>query len=177
MRISGKPLIWGVLYAASAALAFFPSPSAIGDPVTAQAAPDADHGQLTVGSPLVTSLTLVGENGASQVFDRPGRQVSMPVGRYRIEQVELQGDYQASRFTADAEHWLEITADRARQLRVDGLVKPTVEITRQGRLLELDYLLADSSGSAFTSHDQISPPRFTVYKGDQRIASGAFEYG
>ena len=60
----------------------------------------------------------------------------------------------------------------------DGLLKPSVKIERQGRLLVLTYHAVDAQGAPYSTAEQRSlSPRFTIYKGQREIASGQFEYG
>lgn len=58
-------------------------------------------------------------------------------------------------------------------------VTPHVQVTRQGRLLKLDYQLLDANGKPqpIQSPDYSHPPRFTILQGDKELASGSFEYG
>jgi hypothetical protein len=158
------------------ALLFSTTAALPADPATGQSAEAADS-QLNVGSKLVKGLTLVEESGKYRVIDRPGESLTLPAGKYRLEEIELQGDYRSCRFRGSGGQWFELTPDRPHQLRVDGLLSPTVDVTRQGRLLELSYSLADVNGATYSYRDSGNPPQFRVYKGGQEIGSGSFEYG
>lgn len=54
---------------------------------------------------------------------------------------------------------------------------PTVEASRQGRTLELDYELLDAGGRDISSRDYGDRPEFVIYKNGRQIGSGTFEYG
>ncbi len=59
---------------------------------------------------------------------------------------------------------------------------PQVQVTRAGRLLNLDYQLVDASGRSRADElrqqqQRNTPPRFTVWQGGREIGSGTFEYG
>jgi hypothetical protein len=181
MRTARELAKWSVLLPVLAALVYFTSPKLLGDPATGQAPTGPGYGQLIVGSDSVKSLTVVDELGKYRVFDfdfdQPGKSVSLPEGKYRLEEVKLTGSFNICRFTPEGEHWLQITSGKPQQLRIDDLLKPTVSVTRQGRLLELDYALLDADGAAYATKDTSNPPRFTVFKDGQEIGSGSFEYG
>lgn len=147
------------------------------DRVADQAPSDDANCQLKIGATSVTRLTLVDESGKYRVINRPRQSVSLPPGKYRLDEIELRGDYQSCQFRGRDDQWFELTPDRPHQLRVDGLMTPTVEVTRHGRLLELSYSLSDANGAMYSRRDRENPPRFTVYKDGEEIGSGSFEYG
>ncbi|NQU23864.1 MAG: hypothetical protein HQ567_21490 [Candidatus Nealsonbacteria bacterium] len=60
---------------------------------------------------------------------------------------------------------------------VAGQPKPTVKVTRNGRVLTLDYDLLDDAGQSRPQTDRSCPPRFVVTKDGQEIDSGSFQYG
>ncbi len=177
MRIAKELTKWVALLAVLAALTHFSSPVVLGDPATEQEPSGPAYGQLNVGTDLVISLTVVDESGKYRVIDWPGKSVELPAGEYRLEEVVLQNSFEGARFAAEDPQVFEISPDKPHQLRIDGLLKPTVTVTRQGRLLELDYALMDADGAAYSHRDDANPPRFTVYKDGQVIDSGSFEYG
>jgi hypothetical protein len=51
--------------------------------------------------------------------------------------------------------------------------RPGVAAERQGRLLVLSYRAPDGEAQSKPG----TPPRFAVYRGQRKIASGQFEYG
>jgi hypothetical protein len=59
-----------------------------------------------------------------------------------------------------------------------GFVGPAVEVEHKGRLLVLTYGPRPGAGGLLSNAGPPGePPGFTVYKGQQKIASGQFEYG
>ncbi len=62
-------------------------------------------------------------------------------------------------------------------LKVGDPLIPSVTATRDGRSLRLDYQLLDSAGLSYKQEAHGQPPSFSIYKGDELIASGSFSYG
>ena len=54
---------------------------------------------------------------------------------------------------------------------------PHVLVTRQGRMLRLDYELLDGQGNKVTPPNRDLKPHFRIRRDGQEIASGDFEYG
>ena len=54
--------------------------------------------------------------------------------------------------------------------------KPTVNVTRNGRVLTLDYELLDT-GQGQSGTDRGHPPRFVVTQDGRETGSGSFQYG
>ena len=54
---------------------------------------------------------------------------------------------------------------------------PHVLVTRQGRVLKLDYELLDARGVKSPMVDRDHKPRFKICRDGQEIAAGNFEYG
>ena len=56
--------------------------------------------------------------------------------------------------------------------------KHTVKVSRQGRMLILRYVLLDPAGKEQDLREIAQePPRFTVYQGEKKLATGQFEFG
>jgi len=54
----------------------------------------------------------------------------------------------------------------------------TVKVNRQGRTLILRYVLLDPAGQEQDLREMTQePPRFTVYQGEKKLATGQFEFG
>ena len=63
-------------------------------------------------------------------------------------------------------------------LQSGGAPLPTVTVERHGRLLVLTYGTTSAGGGLLAdAGPRGEPPRFAVYKGQRKIASGQFEYG
>ena len=94
-----------------------------------------------------------------------------------VQEVHLEGGYtyHASRGPKRLKGPLEVGEQTT--LRVGAPLKHTVEVTRRGRLLTLNYALIGAGGEQYTSGNRINPPGFRIFKGDREIASGRFEFG
>ena len=63
-------------------------------------------------------------------------------------------------------------------LTAGGPLTNSVSVIRQGRKLSLNYQLVGAGGAyQLVNQDRSHPPEFTVYQGDQKVASGKFEFG
>jgi phosphate-selective porin len=54
---------------------------------------------------------------------------------------------------------------------------PHVQVTRHGRVLQMDYELLDAQGNKSPTVDRDHKPHFRICRDGQEIASGDFEYG
>jgi hypothetical protein len=54
---------------------------------------------------------------------------------------------------------------------------PHVQVTRHGRVLQMDYELLDAHGDKSPTIDRDHKPHFRICRDGQEIASGDFEYG
>jgi hypothetical protein len=132
-------------------------------------------GELILGK-YVANLTLVDEHGQGAVFQRRGSSMFLRPGRYVIRDIQLQGGFSARGSGGPADR---LTLARGKPCRFDvgTPLRPSVSMQRAGRLLKLDYQLLDADGRTYRGGDAKNPPRFAVYQGENKIASGAFEYG
>lgn len=133
--------------------------------------------QLNIVGKFVEKLVLVDEAGHTKQLNQPGPSVTLPAGQYRVSQVELKGGFQCTVAGTEESDLFRLTPDEPHELQVGAPLNPSAKVTRQGRLLELDYQLLDVSGHSYTNQDRENPPRFTVHKNGQEIGSGSFEYG
>jgi hypothetical protein len=64
------------------------------------------------------------------------------------------------------------------QEAIESQLSHKVEVLRQGRRLILHYELVDSTGQA-QDLSRIIPeaPRFAIYQGERKLATGEFEFG
>jgi len=135
--------------------------------------------ELTIQGDAILSLRLEGENHAGRQFNRPGKTLRLPAGRYRVLQVDVEDGYVSNpRYRGD-DGWFELTPERPYELAVGAPLLPTVSARREGRFLSMKYDLLDAAGRKYASPnvDRRSPPRFVVFKDDQEVGAGAFEYG
>ena len=63
-------------------------------------------------------------------------------------------------------------------LTVGGPLTNSVSVSRGGKYLSMNYQLVGAGGAyQVVNQDRAHPPEFTVYQGDQKVASGKFEFG
>jgi hypothetical protein len=140
-------------------------------------APAASLGQLNIEGKSITNVTLVDDRNQTLEFPRPGPTVSLPAGKYRLQEVQLQDGFRCYQYGLSEDEWFRISTERPHQVRLGVPLKPTIKATRQGRLLKLGYELLDADGRNYTNQQRVNPPQFTVYKDGEEIGSGSFEYG
>ena len=125
----------------------------------------------------IERLTLVDANEQPTQIERPGESVPLPAGRYRVQQVELQGGFRCHEFAASEDAWLQVAPDQSPVLKAGAPLTPRVRVKREARLLTLQYELVDAAGRHYTPDDKDSPPQFSIFKDGRPIDSGSFEYG
>jgi hypothetical protein len=146
--------------------------------------------QLTAETPQLGELQIEGESIEQLTFlpasgpvllRQPGAVVQMPVGRYPQPRVLLAAQgVQANRQERPVDREaVVILQDSVAKLTVGGPLTNSVRALQRGRSLVLHYQLLGAGGDVYQlpNQDWSQPPRFTVYRGDKEIASGAFEYG
>ena len=138
--------------------------------------PVASDCQLKIEGKFVKMLTLVDEKGGQKTLKNPGPSVSLPAGKYRLQQIELEGGYSCPVLSTQ-DGWFRLTPGKPHQLKVGAALTPKVKATRQGRILKLDFEMLDGDGRRYTGSDRANPPQFTVSKDGREIGSGSFEYG
>ena len=127
----------------------------------------------------IKSITL---NGTAH--SRPGKILRLPAGKYRINSVTLDDDYDYlsgyghGMFSEDnPADSFELMSGQPHTLKIGGPLLPTVEVTHQGRYLKLDYKLVDAEGRHYYGPKRPVAPRFVVYQDNEEIGSGKFAYG
>jgi hypothetical protein len=157
------------------ALLLLPAPALAGGPVKQEPALPPPACELILGK-NVEHLLLLDEKGQSVVYERRGSSMFLWPGRYVIQEIQLQGGYSA-RGNGGPAYRLTLARGKPGRFDVGTSLQPTVGVKRAGRLLRLDYLLLDADGRRYRGGNAKDPPRFAVYQGENKIASGAFEYG
>lgn len=99
------------------------------------------------------------------------------MGEYHLLESHLDGGYACFQGGGRQNKWITIAENTPAVLKVGAPLKQTLEVKRQGRSLALGYKLLGIGGEAYAEADRSNPPGFTVYKGDQEIASGQLAYG
>jgi hypothetical protein len=134
--------------------------------------------ELKIEGQAIEKLLLYAPDAVSdnnKEIDRPGASVRLPAGRYGLNTVTLRGGFYSS--PTGSFDYFTLSPGVPHVLRVGAPLKPVVEVSRVGRLLNLDYRLVDASGRSYTPKDRSKPPRFTVHQDGKLIADCPFEYG
>jgi hypothetical protein len=140
-------------------------------------------GALNITGQFIRRLVLTG-GPYLVVLDRPAGVVKIPVGSYIQPDVLLEQNG-AETFCRASQQPVgrQITVDgkTTAVLQVGGPLNNSVIASRHGRDLHLDYRLLGVGGEsyqlAYQYQNRSNPPRFEIYKGARKIASGAFEFG
>ena len=136
------------------------------------------RGEVRIEGTHIKQLVLFGGDTPHQeVLTDPNTSLRLPVGAYRVQLIELQGGYTCPAQSTIGLGRIAVMEDTPEVLKVGGPLRQEVTVTRQGRVLVLDYGLLGIGGERYSAADRSKPPRFTICKGDAAIASGGFEYG
>lgn len=131
--------------------------------------------ELILEGDHIKKLTLLDEQGRSKEFTCPGSSVLLPPGRYSIQEVEMQPGHTSVPYDASAQ--VVIAPDKPYSLGIGSPPMPSLAVKRAGRLLKMDCQLLDTRGEPRRTTQRDNPPKWAVYRGDELIASGLFEYG
>lgn len=138
------------------------------------------QGRLAIQGRAIERLTLVDANDKVTAIERPQESILLPAGKYRVQQVELQGGFSCHEYFASDDAWLHVAAGRTPVLKVGAPLTPQVNVKRTGRVVTIDYELVDAAGRTYSpgnDNRRTKPPTFAVFKNGQTIGSGSFEYG
>jgi hypothetical protein len=138
-------------------------------------------GELKVTGKFIQRLVLPG--GMYLVLlDQPAGIVKIPTGSYNqpIVRLEQNGTVafcnpnqtpNSRRFSVDDK--------TPAVLNVGGPLTNSVNVSRHGEDLRLDYRLVGVGGETYqmANENRSHPPEFAIEKGDKQIASGKFEFG
>ena len=133
-------------------------------------------GELKLDGKHIERLVLETSTGR-KTFDQPAETITLPVGKYRLQEIRLQGGYTCRIFDASERDWVTIKQAEPAVLKAGAPLKQVIKVERQRGLLELSYELLGVGGEKYTAGDRSKTPTFTVYKAEKKIASGEFEYG
>lgn len=151
-------------------------------------------GQLLIRGEAVEGIVLEKRNMDGSVddrdrpvrLDRPEPSVTLPAGRYRVQEVRLRGGYRCHPpglivdLGADTPRevgWFVIGPDQPHELHLGAPLKPVLKVIRENRDVRMSYVLADVSGGEFwhyASSDFGCGPvaEFSVYRGGERVGGG-----
>jgi hypothetical protein len=155
-------------------------------------------GQLEIEGKFISSLTLKGDQGFRRmkpsdstpiraylaIFAHPPAELQLPEADYHVQNIELGAAGSSSTITGC--QWdsvllnthLAIRPNQRNTLRIGGPLINSVTVEQMGDALRLNYKLLGQGGETYQpSPDRKNAPRFTIYKGNRLLDSGAFEYG
>jgi len=134
-------------------------------------------GELKIEGECVERLILLGKDGNSKWFDKPGETIELPVGQYQLQESRLEEGYVCVLGAGIENKWITIAENKLAVLKVGAPLKQTLEVKRRGKALVLDYRLIGIGGESYNNNDRNKPPKLIIYNGDEEINSGRFEYG
>lgn len=140
---------------------------------TQETEPNFVTGELNIQGKYIRQLVLIDDQGKQQKIDNPQKSITLPAGIYRLGQVLLESGF--SHY--DWKSKITIDPNDTAVLKVGAPLKQKIKAYHQGRILVMDYELLGIGKEKYTGGSGSKPPRFEIYKDQQQIASGAFEYG
>lgn len=142
--------------------------------------PETSTGQLQVLGTHISKLVLQrdGDNH-TETFNDPNGPLTLPAGTYRITEITLKDQYVYESYMQSPLDAVVIAEDTPRTLKIGGPLTPSMDVTRQGRQINLAYKLEGVGRETYRSlvSDTSKAPTFTVHRNDAVIDSGTFEYG
>jgi hypothetical protein len=138
---------------------------------------DSIQGELKLEGSHIEQIILRRRDGQTEKLKEPGETINLPLGEYRLQQVNLVGGYASWVLKLSEHNWFKVSKDKPVVLKVGAPLKNVIGVKRRGRVLVLDYKLLGIGGESYTGGDRRKPPSFTVYKNDQIIDSDKFQYG
>ena len=139
---------------------------------------DPAHGELRIEGTHITKLILQGgDDPHTEELSDPCSSVSLPVGAYRLQRIELQGGYLCWAGDLLGSDPIVIMEDTPESLKVGGPLRQEITAGCRGRTLVLRYALLGIGSERYTPVTRDRPPRFAVLKGQKAVASGQFDYG
>ncbi|MBW7989903.1 MAG: hypothetical protein FVQ84_07800 [Planctomycetes bacterium] len=139
---------------------------------------DPAMGKLKIEGKSIVRLILRREdNNEREEFRRPDQIITLPTGKYCLQEVHLEGGYICYASRGPKRLIASVTSDEPATLKIGAPLKQAVKVNRQGCHLVMNYELLGVGGEQYTGGNTGEPPTFTVYKGDKEIASDKFEFG
>lgn len=142
----------------------------------AESRSEAPLGELRIEGEYIERLLLRRNDGHSEVFADPTGTVRLPTGQYLVQEIRLKGGYNHRTMPRNSQ--ITISADKPAALKAGGPLKQTIDVRREGRMLQMTYGLAGVGGETYGAvRNANKAPGFAIYKGDRKIESGDFESG
>ncbi len=140
-------------------------------------------GELNITGQFIGRLVLKG-GPYLVVLDQPAGIVKIPTGRYNQLDFLLEKSgalaYLLNSGLAQLDRQTISVDDKTPAvLNVGGPLTNSITANRHGQDLVMNYQLLGAGGEVYQmpAQDRSKPPKFAVYSGEKKIASGEFEYG
>ena len=142
-------------------------------------------GELRLGGEHIERLVLNCEDGPAKTFERPGKSIMLPAGRYRLRQLILEGGFthdapEPMDFESMDSEWddatsIVVTAARPAKLNIGGPIRHWLKVRKDTRYLSMQYNRVGVGGERYLPAGPGKPPVFTVYRGNKKVGSGQLE--
>ena len=135
-------------------------------------------GELRITGSSVRRVVMSGQPYAV-VLDWPAAAIKVPTGSYGYSVWLKKGEAEAYLARGETASGMIAVNDRKPAvLMAGGPLTNSVAVSRRGRNLSLNYELVGAGGKyQVLNQDRAHPPEFAVYQGEQKVASGRFEFG
>jgi len=147
---------------------------------------DALEVAITESSPPLGELRIEGKSirqlqldGPCRVLlDTPGETERIPLGKYKVSRVLVQGGENVWASSRPENVFLQIADAAPASLKVGGPLQNTLKAERLSSRLDFSYSTVGVGGEPYElKRDYANPPRVLLCKGDARTPLGSFEYG
>lgn len=169
-RIAESNLLVGVLWGL---VWFYVAPAGV------CAAQTARVGTLHLEGQGIEQLILRDDKGHRQTFQHPEPNLVLPEGNYSIEQITLLGGHSCRLDRSHPARRLAVDPNTSATLSVGAPLQQVIRVSRRGSIMDLAYELIGRGGEHYDIHwdPNCQRPAFAVYRGDDKVASGDFEFG
>ncbi len=113
------------------------------------------------------------------LLDSPGNEVLIPARVYNRQRIFLDEGEIFRVLFAYSRNEISVIQDKVTPLKLGVPLTHTVEMSRRGTELMLDYQLVGMGGERYINYGRNprNRPTFAIYLGENKIGSGSFEYG
>jgi hypothetical protein len=133
------------------------------------------------GSSISRLILKEGKDRDSSVvlLDFPGNKALVPARVYKWQRIILDGGEIYVVLYADGQNEISVNINKVTPLNLGTPLIHTVDMSRQGTELILDYQLVGVGGEKYgqVRRDFKNRPTYVIYRGENKLASGSFEYG
>ena len=111
------------------------------------------------------------------LVENPSPVIRLPADTYTLVQITVGRANSTPWFMSSSNQTVRASETNGFVLNAGGPLTNRVSFDRRNRSLRLNYELVGADGRAYLAVDRGRAPRFTVYRDDRAVASGAFEFG